>query len=133
MHDDQERYMTMTRIVNGIFLLKTIAGTLLMIMGGVFAMRILSIIFKIIRSPLEISLVDRLAQVGNGEGAINIFGESLTISPETFAYGNIMVSYAIIIILLAIGGGIAKVFLYTGSSLIQSGIESLLEKFRDDR
>ncbi len=133
MNDDQERYMTMTRMVRGIFLLKTIAGALLMILGCVFAIRIFSVIFRIIRSPVEISLVDRLSQIGKGEGAINIFGESLTISPETFAYGNIMVSYAIIIVLLAIGGGIAKVFLYTGSSLIQSGIESLLEKLRDNR
>ncbi len=125
--------MTMTRMVRGIFLLKTIAGALLMILGCVFAIRILSIIFKIIQSPVEISLVHRLSQIGKGEGAINIFGESLTISPETFAYGNIMVSYAIIIVLLAIGGGIAKVFLYTGSSLIQSGIESFLEKLRDNR
>ena len=54
----------------------------------------------------------------------------LAVSPEAFAYGNIIVSYAIALILLAIGSGIAKVFLYTGSSLVQSGIESLLERFR---
>ena len=124
--------MTMTKIVNGIFLLKTIAGTFMMLLGCVFAIRILSIIFSMIRSPVELSLVDRLSQIGQGERAISILGESLMISPQVFAYGNIVVSYAIIIIALAIGGGIAKVFLYTGSSLIQSGIESLLEKLKDD-
>ncbi len=123
----------MTSIARGIFMLKTIAGTLLMILGCFFAIRMLSIIFSLIWSPVEISLVHRLSQVGEGKATFNVFGESLAISPETFAYGNIIVSYAITIILLAIGGGIAKVFLYTGSSLIQSGIESLLEKFRDDR
>lgn len=124
--------MTTTRMVNGIFLLKTIAGTLLMLLGGVFAIRILSIIFSLIRSPVEVSLVHRLAQIGEGKAVFNILGESFAISPETFAYGNIMISYAIIIILLAIAGGITKVFLYTGGNLMQSGIESLLAKFGDD-
>lgn len=124
--------MTTTKMVHGIFLLKTIAGTFLMLLGGVFAIRILSIIFSLIRSPVEVSLVHRLAQIGEGKAVFNIFGESFAISPETFAYGNIVVSYAIIIILLAIAGGIAKVFLYTGGNLIQSGIESFLEKREDD-
>ena len=123
--------MTMTSIARSIFVLKTIAGTLLMILGCFFAIRILSIIFKLIWSPVEISLVHRLSQIGEGKATFNIFGESLAVSPETFAYGNIIVSYAIALILLAIGSGIAKVFLYTGSSLVQSGIESLLERFRE--
>jgi hypothetical protein len=131
MHNDWEQHMTMTSIARSIFMLKTIAGTLLMILGCFFAIRILSIIFKLIWSPVEISLVHRLSQIGEGKATFNIFGESLAVSPEAFAYGNIIVSYAIALILLAIGSGIAKVFLYTGSSLIQSGIESLLEKFRE--
>lgn len=132
MHNDWEHYMTLTSIARSIFMLKTIAGTLLMILGCFFAIRILSIVFKLIWSPVEISLVHRLSQVSEGKATFNVLGENFAVSPETFAYGNIIVSYAIVLILLAIGSGIAKVFLYTGSSLIQSGIESLLEKFRDD-
>jgi hypothetical protein len=132
MHDEQERYTAMIRIVNGVFLVKTIIGSFLLLMGCIFAFRILAMVFSVIRSPIEIALVHRLSQIGKEGAAISIFGETLTISPATFAYGNIIISYTIVIILLAIGAGLVKAFLYAGSNLVQSGIETFLDKLGEE-
>ncbi len=133
MRDDvQERYRAMIKVVSSLFFLKTILGAVLLIIGCFTAFRILAMIFRMIYSPRDMPLVHWLAQIGKDGAALDVLGETLTFSPVTMAYGNIVLSYGLVLILLGIGAGLAKAFLSAGSRLIQSGLESLVDTLGED-
>jgi hypothetical protein len=124
----QEGYTMLTKTVERVFLIKTIVGVVLMILGCIAAFLILLLIFNIITSPDEIALVKKISQIATEGIEVEAVGQSVKIPPVVSKYGNMVLSYLITLILLGIIAGLTKAFLYTGASLVKSDIKPLLEK-----
>jgi hypothetical protein len=123
-----EGYRTLTRTVGLVFLAKTIVGVVLMILGCIAAFWVLLMIFDMIENPEDLALVQKMSQIGTEGVEIGVMGGKITFPPVVSKYGNIIFSYGLVIIFLAISAGLAKAFLYTGASLVKSDIKPLLEK-----
>jgi hypothetical protein len=124
----QEGYTMLTKTVERVFLIKTIVGVVLIILGCIAAFLILLLIFNIINSPDEIALVKKISQIATEGIEVEAVGQSVKIPPVVSKYGNMVLSYLITLILLGISAGLTKAFLYTGASLVKSDIKPLLEK-----
>jgi hypothetical protein len=124
----EEGYTMLTKTVERVFLIKTIVGVMLMILGCIAAFLILLLIFNIINSPDEIALVKKISQIATEGIEVEAVGQSVKIPPVVSKYGNMVLSYLITLILLGISAGLTKAFLYTGASLVKSDIKPLLEK-----
>jgi len=124
----EEGYTMLTKTVERVFLIKTIVGVVLIILGCIAAFLILLLIFNIINSPDEIALVKKISQIATEGIEVEAVGQSVKIPPVVSKYGNMVLSYLITLILLGISAGLTKAFLYTGASLVKSDIKPLLEK-----
>jgi len=124
----RESYQEFTKIVGIVFYVKLIVGGLLIILGCLAAFWILQTIFHLIGNSEAVALVQKISSIKTEGAEIKLAGQSIQFPPIFFEYGNVIVGYGIVIILLAIAAGLTKAFLYTGANLVKSDIQALLEK-----
>ena len=127
-NEARESYREFTKIVGIVFFVKLLIGGLLIVLGCLGAFWILQTIFHLIETPEKIAIMQEIAKIETKGVELKLAGQNIQFPPIIFQYGNVMVGYGIIIILLAIAAGLVKAFLYTGAGLVKSDIQALLEK-----